>query len=148
MTDIIIPRNGVDRIFKDYNEIDRYDINEPADIARKKQELVLCDHLGREILNHYPNREWKIIADFVGGIVIIACDSLSLNRGYFIRLEGKTVNEITKKAVTACGEILERFNISRNKYFNSDELETIKRDFQGEAIASDAAPENISKKVH
>ena len=53
----------------------------------------------------------------------------------------KTIDELERRAVMAAGEILERYNVSRNRDFNPDHIETLARDAMDEVIAADAAAE-------
>lgn len=142
---IIITRNLGQNVVSNYNGID---LNDTPNQKQAEMELAIADRIGFQLVKHYPNREWKVVVDITGRMIILACDSLSNDRGYYLPMDRSTMMELEKRAVKACGEILERFNISRNRNFNTDELETVERDFQGETIAPDANPENISKRVH
>jgi len=143
MTNIIVNRKALGQSI--HSNLNGIDLDNTPDKRTAEMEMTICNRIGFQLVKHYPGREWKVICDINGGMVIIACDSLSNSRGYFLPFDNSTMVELEKRAVKACGEILERFNISRNRKFNSDDLETIERDFTGEAIASDAIPLNIAK---
>ncbi len=68
-------------IAKDYNEIYLHEDDE-ARIA--KVEMWMAKSIGTEILNHYPNRQWSVNVDAMGGIIVIMCPSLSHNKGYHL----------------------------------------------------------------
>ena len=144
MSNIVIPNRG-QNVISNYNGVDMDGINTAAQKRRAEAELAVCNRIGAVLVKTYPGREWKVICDSVGGVIIVACDSLSNDKGYFLRMEKYTMTELEQRAVKACSEILERYNISREKVFDGDTLETIERDHQGEALADDAAPESITK---
>jgi len=138
---IIINHHGRD-IWADYNEVN---LLETDDRKQAKMEMWIAKNIGDAITAAYPNREWGVRVDINGQMIILSCDSLSLERGYYLPMKSDTIDALRKRAVRACGEVLERFNVSRNRIFNPDHLETVKRDFKDEAISPDAIPESLVK---
>ena len=138
---IIVKHNGRN-IWGEYNEIN---LLETEDRTHAKLEMWIAKNIGDALIAHYPNRQWGVRVDIDGRMVILTCDSLSLERGYYLPMNGDTIDALRKRAVRACGEILERFNVSRDRIFNPDKLETLKRDFKDEVISTDAIPESLIK---
>jgi hypothetical protein len=96
-----------------------------------------------KLMRVYNQREWKVIVDIPGQMLIIACDSVSNEKGYHISMVGRNVEELQRRAIMAAGEILERHNVSRSRDFNADNLEDLPRDSMDNVIAPDAAPEPV-----
>lgn len=143
MSKILTPpwfkRYGAD-IGKDYNEIRPEDSH---DTRKAKMEAWIAKRVGEKVAQKYPNREWKVIVDIPNEMLILACDSVSNVKGYHIKMVGYTIKQLQKKAVYAAGEILERHNITRNRIFDEDILETLDRDFMDSVITPDSAAEPI-----
>lgn len=138
----IIVRNKGRNITSDYNEVNVLE-SDSAKIA--KLEMWIAKNIGDRLVQHYPNREWGIRVDVMGQMVILTCDSLSLTRGYYLPMKGDTIDMLQKRAVKACGEILERFNISRDRNFNPDVLETLDRDLRDEVVSADAVVDDLKR---
>lgn len=138
---IVVNRRGRE-IFADYNEIN---LLETDDRKKAKLEMWIAKNIGDELVKHYPNREWGVRVDVTGGMIIITCDSLSLLCGYHLPINGDNIKQLQKRAMRAGGEILERFNVSRNQIFNPEKLDLVPRDFRDEAISPDAAPQKLIK---
>lgn len=141
MSMIIIPSSSGKlgrTITKDYNQISILD-SDSERIA--KCEMWIAKKVGTELMNQLPNREWGVRVDVVGRIMIITCDSLSTTKGYHINMTGYTLDSLAARAVKAGCEILERYNISRQRSFNPDTLETLARDVNDEVISCDAKPD-------
>lgn len=129
-------------ISSDYNEIN---LLETDDAKQAKVEMWIAKNIGDALVQHYPNREWGVRVDLPGQMIILTCDSLSLTRGYYLPMQRDNIEQLRHRAVRACGEILERFNISRSRNFNPDDLETVERDLRDEAVSADAVAESLSK---
>ena len=133
-------KRGLDTIWADYNEI------EPGDSASERQakmEQWIAKRLGTKLMEHYNQREWKVMVDISGQMVIIACDSICNYKGYHIKMHNKTIGELEEAAVMAGGEILERHNVARDRKFNPAQLDALVRDSRDSVIAPDAAPEPV-----
>jgi len=122
-------------ITDDYNEISIFEL---SGVKRAKLEMWIAKNIGTALVKYYPNREWGVRVDVEGRMVIITCDSISLKKGYHIHMADRNLNELCARSVQAAGEILERHGISRNKAFDADILETLKRDWDGEVVANDS----------
>lgn len=107
------------------------------------EQFRIAQAIGARLIKAYNNRQWKVIVDIKGGILIVACDSVSNEKGYHIHMAGRTLHELEDKAVMAAGEILERHGLSRFKTFNADAYEDLPRDMRDNVIAPDSAPEPI-----
>lgn len=142
MSGILVPRRGRE-VWKDYNEINPAD---SASIRLAKLEMWIARAIGQTLVQHYPDREWGVRVDATGRMIILTCDSLSLLCGYHLPMNDDTLEVLQQRAVRACGEVLERYNISRSRVFNPDDLETLARDARDEAISPDAAPTPITHK--
>ena len=134
------PRGYGDVITEDYNEIRPEDSH---DEKVAKLEMWIAKNVGKVLVNNYPNRQWKVMVDVEGKMLIIACDSVCNYKGYHIHMEGRNLHDLEKKAKFAAGEILERHNLARSRHFDADQLETIKRDVTDSVITPDSAPEPI-----
>ncbi len=132
-------RHGAD-IGEDYNEIRPED---SYDTRKAKMEAWIAKRVGEAVAQKYPNREWKVIVDIPNEMLILGCDSVSNVKGYHIKMVGRTIKQLQKKALYAAGEILERHNITRNRIFDEDILETLDRDFMDSVITADSAAEPI-----
>lgn len=133
-------RRPEERVCGDFNEIDMMEA-ESSKIA--KMEMWIAKALGTKLVATYPNRQWGVQVDVKGGMAIITCPSLSTERGYYLHLRNDTLDALSARAVTAAGEILERFGLSRARRFDSDILETLDRNMKDEVISVDAMPEDI-----
>lgn len=127
-------------ITEDYNEIRPWD---SKDARKAKLEAWIAKAVGKSLTRHYPNREWKVIVDIPGGMLVVACDSISNYKGYHIRLEGRNIQDLQERAKFAAGEILERHNVARSRRFDADILETLNRNSKDEVITSDSAAEPV-----
>lgn len=142
---IIIPGQTRGReVVKDYNQID---LSEGVDTRQAKLESWIAKTIGGELMNYYPNRQWGVKVDIDGGMLAVLCPSLSKEKGYHIHLEGKTMHQLIDRAKMGAGEILERYGITRNRYFNPDHLETLDRDVKDEVLSPDSAPDPIQKEI-
>ncbi len=121
-----------------FNKIEIVD-EDHIDVA--KEQMRIAQAIGARLVRAYNNRQWKVIVDIKGGVLIIACDSISNNKGMHIHMAHKMLSELEDQAVVAAGEILERHNLSRLKLFNPDVIEDLPRDFQDNVIGPDSAPE-------
>ncbi len=113
------------------------------DLKKAKLELFIAQKIGTGLVKRYNNRQWKVIVDISGRMLIIACDSISNNKGYHIKMSGRNIHQLQQRAVVAAGEILERHNLARTKQFDPDIYETLPRDLQDNVIANDAEAEPI-----
>ena len=141
MSSIIINHMG-QNITGNYNELN---IESEDEIPHAVAELITAQDIGLKLMKHYPGREWGVRVDNPGGMIILTCPSLSHMHGYYLPMYNDSKRTLQTRAVMACGQILERYNVSRNRKFDSDILETLPRDFQDEVISADAMPLDIVK---
>lgn len=140
MSKILIPNASGKlgrQITEDYNEISLF---EGDDVKIAKCEMWIAKRIGYALVAALPNREWGVRVDVLGGMVVITCDSLSTTKGYHLHLKNYTIEGLAEKAVKAGCEILERYNVSRDKKFDPGVIETLARDINDEAISADSAP--------
>lgn len=137
---ILTPRGTGDTVTADFNEIN---LTDSQDQKKAKLEQWLAKGIGTRLLNTYPNRQWKVVVDIPGQMVIVGCDSISNTKGYHISMIGRSRHDLEDKAIFAAAEILERHNLARTKHFNADQIETLARDAQDNVITPDSAPEPI-----
>jgi hypothetical protein len=133
-------KRGPDTVWKDYNEIQPGDT---MDERKAKLEQWIGMRIGKLLMEHYNQREWKVMVDVENQMLIIGCDSICNFKGYHLHMNKYTMEELERRAIEAAGEILERHNVSRSKRFNPDHLETLARDAQDSVIAVDSAPEPV-----
>lgn len=123
----------------DYNEIN---ILETDETKSAKLEMWIAKNVGEHVANHYPNRQWRVDVDLMGGMLTLMCPSVSNTKGYFIKMD-RPLQDLQLRAKMAAGEILERYGLSRARAFNPDTLETLNRDGRDEVVSVDATPEKI-----
>lgn len=133
-------KRGPDTVWHDYNEIE---VTDTQDERKAKLEQWIAMRIGTVLMQHYNQREWKVMVDLEGQLLIVACDSICNFKGYHIKMYQRTIQELIDKSVMAAGEILERHNVSRNRKFNPDDLESLTRDGHDSVIATDSAPEPL-----
>lgn len=131
-------------ITSDHNTIN---VLESETEKRAKVEMWIASQVGAALVKRLPNRQWGVRVDIQGGMIIISCDSVSLEKGYYISMEHRTINELQQRAVMAGSEILERHGLSREKLFNADIFETMERDAKDNIVVqgTSADAEPISK---
>lgn len=117
------------------------DFNKPvvADASQSRfafADMALAKSIGEALLGAYPNRAWTIHADSEQGVVDVMLADATTRYGYTIHLKAKTLFELQREAVYGGGEILERFNLSRERVFNRDAVDELKRNVLGEAVAA------------
>lgn len=133
---VMMTKGENQKVYGDYNSIDMMEA-ESSKVA--KMEMWIAKSVGTALANRYPGRQWGVQVNMEGGVLIVSCPSLSTEKGYHIYMDGKVIDELCKDAMRAGGEILERYDISRAKKFDPDNLETLDFDWQGEVISADAA---------
>jgi len=131
-------KRGLDTVWEDYNQIE---VEDSEDERKAKLEQWIAKRIGTELMKAYNQREWKVIVDIPGRMVIIGCDSVCNYKGYHIRMEHRSIEEIIQRAKMAAGEILERHNVSRSKRFDAAALDAFARDARDSIIGPDAAAE-------
>lgn len=94
----------------------------------------IAHFIGGELKRHYPLRVWAVQPQVDQGVVDIFLLDATGRWAYTLHLAHKTFEILGREAVRAGGEILERFNLSREKRFNRDHVETLSRNIRGEAI--------------
>ena len=131
-------KRGVDTIWHDYNEIRP---NDSVSERQAKLEQWIAKRVGTALMEKYNQREWKVMVDLSGEILIVACDSICNYKGYHIKMHGRTIKELIERAIMGAGEILERHNVSRAKRIDGATIDAMARDARGSVIAPDAAAE-------
>lgn len=101
-----------------------------ADTAIKAD--FVCKSIGAALQRSYPNRQWYVDVSIVGGTANIMCPSISTRHAYVLHIN-KTADQLQKDAIKAGGQILEMFNLSRDRSARGGE-ERLLRDARGEAI--------------
>lgn len=131
-------------VVDDYNEINMLEL-ESTKVA--KLESWMAKGVGQVLMNTYPNRQWGVTVDLEGQMIMISCPSVSHTKGYYISMVGRSLHDLQEEGKRAAGEILERYNLSRERHFDADIIETLDRDLSDEVISPDAAPEPIAKRI-
>lgn len=125
----------------DDNEITQFD---NAGTRLEKAESWIARNIGNALEKAYPDRDWRITVDAINGIVMIQAPLIEAEKGYFMHMKNKTIHDLERQAVKAAGEVLERFNLTRNKRWNPEHLEDLTRDARGNAIGPDSNAESIT----
>jgi len=138
VSNIVIPRNDM----SEYQDFNRVMTVEEIALKQSNDEMMIAKVIGESLVASYPGREWCVDVDIDGLMVVISCQSLSLDKGYHIAMAGRNVIELVERARRGAGEILERYGISRNRKFNSDEINgLIIHPHTGEAFVSGGSTE-------
>lgn len=119
----------------DYNEINLLETNEAK---RAKLEMWIAKRIGDDLIKHYKGREWGVYVDIEGQMIIIACDSLSCEKGYHIHMAGRNIHDLQLKARGAAGEILERHGVPTGRKADPEDFESLNRDLRDNVIATDS----------
>lgn len=109
-------------------------IADPSESRFAFADMSLAKTIGEALLGAYPQRVWHIHADSQNGIVDVILADATTRYGYTVHLKSKTLFELQREAVFGGGEILERFNLSRERKFNREAVDALKRNARGEAI--------------
>lgn len=138
---LILPgRKGADPVV-DYNRIDASD---SAEMKQAKLDYWMAEQVGTYISNAYKGRDWMVKFDSKNGLCIIGCPSLSGTKGYHIHVNrAGSLHGLQERAKLACGEILERYGVSRDPIVDNVALEALPRNVKDEVIANptDTAPD-------
>lgn len=132
-------RSG-EAITADFNQIE---ITDSLEQRKAKLEGWMAKKIGEKLVKAYNNRQWKVMVDLEGQMVVVACDSISNHKGYHISMVGRTIHDLELEAVRAAGEILERHNLARSKRFDEDIFETLVRDSFDNVVTPDSTAEPI-----
>ena len=88
-------KRGPDTVWGDYNEIN---IEDSQDERKAKVEQWIAMQIGSKLMRVYNQREWKVIVDIPGQMLIIAWDSVFNEKGYHISMVGRNVEELKRRA--------------------------------------------------
>lgn len=110
-----------------------FETPDEADKAIRADQL--CKRIGRVLQQHYRNRNWFVEVSIAGGIAKILCPSISMRHGYVIHIDRPEL-EIDRQAVMAGGQILEMFNLSRERDASGGE-DKLLRDARGEVLQAE-----------
>lgn len=108
-------------------------IRSPEEAQRLITQDLIANRMGRVLQATYPNRNWLVLISEDCTVATIKCTDISLEYGYIIHLD-KIAHEYELAARRAGGEILERFNLSRDKY--SEDGALLRVDRRGEALGA------------
>jgi len=123
---IITPRRGKE-FAKDYNAIR---LEDSESVNQAKLESWIAKELGSELATLYPNREWGVTVDVLGGMAVIQCTDVSRFMGYHVGLND-TIEVLRQKMKRIGGEILERGNMTRG-HTTEEKVEATPRTFKDE----------------
>ena len=128
-------------VTEDFNEVEEYD---DQDTRKAKLEMWMAKKVGTAIHEKYRGRQWKVMVNLEGQMLVVCCDSISNYKGYHIHMANRTIHDLQEEGIKAAGEILERHNLARSKHFNPDKFEDLPRDRFDNVIATDsrAVPSN------
>lgn len=104
-----------------------------ADAAEALRADSLCREIGATLVQHYPNRHWYVDVTLQGGVAKVQCPALSMQYGFAIHINNKTHDQLKRDTVMAGGQILEMFNLSRERGAKGGE-ELLMRDSRGEVL--------------
>jgi hypothetical protein len=90
--------------------------------------------IGETIHKLYPLRNWMVSISDCGTMATVLCPEISTAYGYNIRLDNHKLI-VEDKAKHAAGEILERFNMSRDPTI--DDSHKVLVNHKGEALGAE-----------
>lgn len=110
-----------------------------VDSKRQMKEFVLANEINNHLQRIYPNYRWMVAVDTIGGIIKIAESNLQdPTTPYMIRLDEVPSDKILHRyLIKAGGEILERFNVGRERKTQEQVrtiIKTAPRDVRGNAV--------------
>lgn len=108
-------------------------VRSQAEAQRAIAKDAIANRMGRVLQTTYPNRNWLVRVSDDLSIATINCVDISLEYGFMIHLD-KITHDLELAARIAGGEILERFNLSRDKY--SEDGALLRVDRRGEALGA------------
>jgi hypothetical protein len=129
----------------DYNEIN---VLELESAKRAKMEFWIAKKIGEKLAEVYPKRQWEVMVDLDGQMLIVKCPSLSLTHGYHIEMRLRNINELQERAIRGGGEILERHNQTRGRVRDIAVFDHLPTNLRGDVIAPDAKGGNPLKIIH
>jgi len=91
------------------------------------QEMRVAQAVYLVLVNNYAGHPWHVMCE--GGLIRIRHMQLSADRGMTLGVDDLTPEGA--EVMRAGGELLERFNVSREKY-NRDKIRELPRKFTGE----------------
>ena len=127
----------------DYNEIRETDSHEAR---AAKMEYYSAKSIGEKLVATYPGRQWSVNVDLRNEMIVIACPSVSLTKGYHLAIRRDTLAQLQTRAVRAAGEILERYGVTRGRLFDASGHELLTRGVRDELKVTnpaDTAPTKI-----
>ena len=88
---------------------------------------TIAKHVAETLNKHYPGHMWLVHADILQGICSVRNQRLSSNMGFMIHLDDLSVDTTDKTIISAGGELLERFRLSRGSFNESEYVCTDKK---------------------
>lgn len=131
---ILLPTQS-DESQVDYNDI-HLNVFDTQEQKRAKLEMFIAKSLASVLADHYPNRNWNVGVDLNGGVVIVQCPDVSTVAGYHIKLS-RSMNQIRRMLPKIGGEILERAGVPRDRKYDAEHMDLLKRDIRGNVDNSD-----------
>jgi len=96
-------------------------------------DMELAQRMSEVLQRHYPGHSWGVNVDGLAGIATVKNFRLSGNWGFVLKLDQTfSSSEYDRRVVMAAGELLERYNLSRGG-FRQSEYRTLKMDAMGNA---------------
>lgn len=108
--------------------------HEDDDARVAKLEMWIAKNIGEHLMKVYPRRRWEVIVDIPGRSLIVKYPTMSNTHGYHLDMKLDNIEVLKARAVTAGGEIMERFGLSRRKDFDPDTEEDLARDVRDDVI--------------
>lgn len=84
------------------------------------RDLTLAGRIAEEVEKHYPGHPWKIEVSTEYGIVQIRLQGLMNRHSYNCHVSALETDPHMKQLINGCGELLERYGLSRAKYSRDD----------------------------
>ncbi len=89
---------------------------------------ILIHNVMHRLGKSFPGYDWLVSADDQTGVIDIYLPEMGGNMAYTLHI--KKLDARLSSVVKAGGQILERYNLSREK-MRVDDMATLERDFQG-----------------
>ena len=92
--------------------------------------------VGNALMQQYPTRDWYVEGNVSGGTVTVKCASVSMTYGMTIHLHSGGLEPVIRTAVKQAGELLERFNLGRDRLNSGDDESYLPRNLRDEVLTA------------
>lgn len=107
----------------------------PDELKELKINDELCKKIGAALVKTYPDRKWYVRVFDWGRVATIILHDINKEYGNTVKMLDNRENNNIKKCLTAGGEALERFYLTRGRSDNAD-IKSFTRNTKGDVYGS------------